>query len=86
MNTTNKRVIDLSRDKMSQFYSLHNAFKSAEKQDARAKASWAFLCFTYKHLGNDMLTYFTEEMFEGSDVQKTVAAMVRMKHLTQPNL
>jgi hypothetical protein len=72
-----KTFLDLSIDDKTQFLTLYNAFKSSDKQDDRAKTSWTFLCFVYKHLGSDMLSYFTDQMFDGDDAKRVIISMVR---------
>lgn len=84
MNQVNKRVIDLPQEEMMQFFTLYNEYKNAEKQEKRAKASWVFLQFVYKHLGDEMLTYFTNEMYV-SEMAETVKVMVRASLLLQPH-
>ena len=79
-------VLGLSTEHQSEFFSLYNAFKSADKQDDRAKTSWKFLCFVNKHLGSDMLTFFVDNMFEGDDAKKLIVSMIKLRSLIQPHL
>ena len=85
MNTP-KTFLDLSTEEKTEFFNLHNAFKNADSQEDRAKTSWKFLCFVYKHLGTDMLSYFVDTMFDGDDPKKLIVRMVKMKAFIQPNL
>jgi hypothetical protein len=84
-----KSIVDLSPADLAEFYSLYNAFKAADEQDHRAKASWKFLCFVYKHLGDELLTYFVDNLFKGEhdcDAKRTIASMIRMRAFIQPHL
>ena len=85
MNTP-KTFLDLSTEEKCEFFNLHNAFKNADIQADRAKTSWKFLCFVYKHLGTDMLSYFVDTMFDGDDPKKLIVSMVKMRAIIQPNL
>ena len=83
---TTKTFLDLSSSDTAKFLSLYNAYKSADKQEDRAKTSWTFLCFVYKHLGSDLLAYFIDTMFDGDDVKKTIASMIKLRAIVQPSL
>jgi hypothetical protein len=80
-----KTFLELSLEEKTQFLTLYNAFKSSVEQNDRAKTSWSFLCFVYTHLGSEMLSYFTNQMFE-EKMANTVSLMVRCKALIQPTL
>jgi hypothetical protein len=86
MNAESKSICELSYDEKMEFFNLHNAYKAADKQEDRAKTSWRFLCFVYKHLGSDMLEFFIDTQYDGDDVKRTIAAMIKMRALIQPNL
>jgi hypothetical protein len=86
MSVSNKAIIDLSIDEKTEFFTLYKDYQSADKQDDRAKKSWLFLCFVYKHLGNTMLTYFIDKMFDGEDAKATIATMIRVRSFIQPHL
>jgi len=80
------KLLDLPKSDLEEFYRLHNAFKAADGDD-RAKTSWKFLCFVYKHLGDEMLTYFIDKMFDDDgDARRTIAPMIRMRAFLQPHL
>jgi hypothetical protein len=81
-----KAVIDLSIEDRTQFFTLHNAYKSADEHNERVRASWKFLCFVNKHLGSDVLTFFVDSMFDGDDAKKIIVRMIKMRALIQPNL
>jgi hypothetical protein len=83
---TTKTFLDLSIDEKMEFFNLHNAYKSADKQEDRAKTSWKFLCFVYKHLGSDLLDYFIGTMYDGDDAKRIIASMIKMRAFIQPNL
>ncbi len=84
--TSPKAVVDLSAKDMAEFFSLHNAYKSADKQDERARTSWKFLRFVNKHLSIDLLNFFVDNMFEGDDMKKTIVRMIQFSEFMQPNL
>jgi hypothetical protein len=79
-----KSFLNLSIEKKTQFYTLYNAFKAADKQDDRAKTSWKFLCFVYKYLGEDMLGYFVEDFFNNEIAKETIICMIRARAIVQP--
>jgi hypothetical protein len=81
-----KAVIDLSREDMTRFFTLHNAYNAADKPEDIAKTSWAFLCFVSKHLGEDMLSYFVDKMYVGDDAKRTIKSLVKMRKILQPHL
>jgi hypothetical protein len=82
-----KTVLELSLDEKMEFFSLHNAFKSADTDTERARTSWKFLCFVYKHLGNTMLEYFIDAMFvDNDDMKRITATMIRARAIIQPHL
>ncbi len=86
MSSSKKTFLDLSVDKKAEFLTLYNDYKSAHKQDDRAKKAWVFLCFVYKHLGNEMLTYFTENIFDSKDVASSISGMIQLRSIIQPRL
>lgn len=78
-------ILDLPQEVAMRFFTLHNEFENADTHDKRTKASWAFFCFVYKHLGEEMLTFFTEQYFK-KEMAKSVALMVKTRAFLQPNL
>jgi hypothetical protein len=81
-----KTFLDLSIEEKTEFFNLYNAYKSADKQKDRAKTSWKFLCFVYKHLGSDILEYFIGTMYDGDDAKRSIASMIKLRAFLQPTL
>ena len=82
-----KSVCELSPEELMEFFALHNAFKAEEKESERAKASWKFLCFVYTRLGEDMLNYFVNDMFDNKgDSKQIIMTLVKAKALLRPVL